>query len=391
MKKISFIIMLTVVFSVLCMPIKAKNATYYEAEYSLLTGDDVSVSADSAILIDAATGEVLYMKNPDEALPPASVTKVMTLLLVSEAIADGRIKEDELVTISEYASSMGGSQVFLKEGERLSVSELLKCTVIASANDAAVALAEHVAGSESTFVSRMNEKAKELNLRGSSFENVTGLDDTTEKHLMSARDIAIISKELIKYPHITEYASIWQDTIRNGEFTLTNTNRLVRYYDGCNGLKTGSTDKAGFCISATAKRGELQLIAVIMGAPTRDERNRDARTLLDFGFANYALYDAPCTEIEKIPVHFGKSASVPLYKEAFKKVVRKSDLKSVEAIYEIPEALRAPIKKGDSVGKVTYKIGDSVIGESDLYIDENIEKLGFFDIFLSLIRRIIVG
>ena len=271
------------------------NATDEPKETSVLiynkeNPSNLEISAPSAILIEATTGTVLYYKNQEQKRSPASVTKIMTLLLVCEALETERINPDDNVVISDYAASMGGSQVFLEEGESFTVEELLKCTVIASANDAAVALAELIHGTEGNFVAEMNKRAKELGMKNTNFENVSGLDDSTTAHLTSAEDIAIMSRELIKYDIILKYSSLWQDSIRNGAFQLTNTNRLVRFYDGCNGLKTGSTDKAGFCISATAKRDGMQLIAVIMGAPTRDLRNADARALLDFGFATYGLY-----------------------------------------------------------------------------------------------------
>ena len=243
----------------------------------------------SAILIEASTGKVLYEKDADMALPPASVTKVMTLLLVMEAIEEGRIKYEDSVRASANACSMGGSQIYLKENEEMSVNDMLKSVVIASANDAAVALAEHIAGSEEDFVRRMNKRAEELGMKNTRFENTNGLDDTTDSHLTSARDIAIMSRELIKYPKILEYSSTWMDTVRGGEFGLTNTNRLVRFYKGATGLKTGSTAKAGFCISATAERDGMSLICVIMGAPSRDLRNAAAVRLLDYGFSAYAL------------------------------------------------------------------------------------------------------
>ena len=230
----------------------------------------------AAILMEASTGKILYEKNADEALPPASVTKIMTLLLVMEAIEAGQINYTDMVTASAHACSMGGSQIYLKEGERMSVEDLIKSVVISSANDAAVALAEFISGSEEAFVSQMNERAGQLGMKNTSFENTNGLDDTAISHLTSARDIAIMSRELIKHKKITEYSSIWMDTIRDGSFGLTNTNRLIRFYRGATGLKTGSTSKAGFCISATAEREGMTLICIIMGASTRDERNSAA-------------------------------------------------------------------------------------------------------------------
>ena len=385
MKKIGAFLLFVIILSGLCISIFAKNEQNYEAEN---VSADFTVNAKSAILIEATTGMVLFEQNADEAASPASVTKVMTLLLAMEALSEERISLSDKVMISENAASMGGSQVFLEEGETMSVEELLKCTVIASANDAALALAEHIGGSEASFVSQMNIRAKQLGLKNTSFENVTGLDDTTEYHYSSARDIALMSQELIKYPLITKFASLWQDTIRNGEFTLTNTNRLVRYYDGCNGLKTGSTAKAGYCISASAKRNGMQLITVIMGADTRDERNAIARNLLDFGFANYAVYSQNEEPIEKVTVKGAKISETYIYNKPFFAVIPKSDLKKIEIIYEIPEFISAPCSPEESVGKLIYKIGDKKIGESDVFIKDTLYKMTFIDIFLALIGKI---
>ena len=376
-KAISILLILLIIFT--C------NLTVFAAKdgYSNDESNDFEfkVNANSAMLIEANTGKVLFNQNEDKRASSASVTKVMTLLLVMEAIKDGRINLNDTVTISAHAASMGGSQVFLEEGENMMVEELIKCTVIASANDAAVALAEFVGGSEKIFVNMMNKRAKELKLENTSFENVTGLDDTTSNHYTSAEDIAIMSRELIKHDTILKYSSLWQDTIRNGEFTLTNTNRLVRFYDGCTGLKTGSTDKAGYCISATAERDGMKLVAVIMGAPTRDIRNEMARQLLDFGFSNYALYSDSEKALEDINVRCGLKDTTTLYSKDFSYVVPKASLNKIEKTYTIPEYLTAPIKSGDIVGKITYKIGNDEIGSTDIYISEDVEKIGIFKIF----------
>ena len=266
---------------------------------------DLGLTCRSAILMEASTGTVLYAHNPDEALPPASVTKVMTLLLVMEAIDSGRLKYTDTVTASANAASMGGSQIYLKEGETMCAEDLLKSVVIASANDAAVALAEHIAGSEEAFVAKMNERAAALGMTSTKFENTNGLDDTTTEHVTSARDIAIMSRELIKHKKILEYSSTWMDTIRNGSFGLTNTNRLVRFYNGATGLKTGSTSKAKFCISATALRDGMELICVIMAADPRDIRNAEAKKLLDWGYSNFELYRHDAGSLGKIQVKGG--------------------------------------------------------------------------------------
>ena len=370
------------------------NATDEPNETSVLiynkeNPSNLEISAPSAILIEATTGTVLYYKNQEQKRSPASVTKIMTLLLVCEALGTERINPDDNVVISDYAASMGGSQVFLEEGESFTVEELLKCTVIASANDAAVALAELIHGTEGNFVAEMNKRAKELGMKNTNFENVSGLDDSTTAHLTSAEDIAIMSRELIKYEIILKYSSLWQDSIRNGAFQLTNTNRLVRFYDGCNGLKTGSTDKAGFCISATAKRDGMQLIAVIMGAPTRDLRNADARALLDFGFATYGLYQKDEAILESIRVKGGVADSVIIKSAPFACVVNKSDVKKVEEYFEIPESIEAPFDAGGIIGNIKFTIGDTPIGYTPIYTGQPVQRIGFWQLFLKMIKNIL--
>lgn len=340
----------------------------------------------SAILLEANTGTVLYEKNADEALPPASVTKVMTLLLVMEAIDGGKIEYNDKVRASANACSMGGSQIYLKENEEMSVEDLLKSVIIASANDAAVALAEHICGSEEAFVERMNEKAAKLGMLNSHFENTNGLDDTTENHVTSARDIAIMSRELIKHKRVLEYSSIWMDSIRNGSFGLTNTNRLIRYYNGATGLKTGSTDKAGFCISATAKRGEMELIAVIMGAETRDERNSAATKLLDYGFNNYRIFSDDGGVIDNIPIMKGEYGSFSAEYPKIKIVVPKETGKISAGIQVLPR-IEAPIKLGDIVGIVSYTDGKGEICQVDIVASQNVKRLSFWGAFSLLLQK----
>ncbi|MBQ2718603.1 MAG: D-alanyl-D-alanine carboxypeptidase [Clostridia bacterium] len=346
------------------------------------------LDAKSAILMDATTGTVLYEANADAALPPASVTKVMTLLLVMEAIDEGRISLHDSVSISEAAASMGGSQVYLEPGETMSVEELLKCVIIASANDAAYALAEHVAGSEEAFVKRMNERARELQMLNTHFENTNGLDDTVTEHLTSARDIAIMSRELISHEKILEYTTIWQDTIRNGSFTLSNTNRLVRFYPGATGLKTGSTSKALFCISATAKRGELHLIAVIMGSPTRDVRNAEAKKLLDYGFSTYASYSDE-GEAQSVPIRGGVADALTVRCRPFAALLGKGEEKRVEKTYVLPEYVTAPVKAGDVIGTVEYRVGDRLVGKADILADEEVPRIAYTDILWRLVRTVL--
>ena len=338
------------------------------------------LNCTSAILMEATTGAVLYEKNADQPLPPASVTKIMTLLLVMEAIESGSAKLDDTVTASAYASSMGGSQIFLKEGEQMSLEDMLKSVIIASANDCAVALAEHISGSEEVFVARMNERARELGMVNTNFENTNGLDDTAQNHVTSARDIAIMSRELIKYEKVLEYSSKWMDTVRNGEFGLTNTNRLVRFYSGITGLKTGSTAKAGFCISASAKRDRLSLVAVIMGSPTRDERNNAAKKLLDLGFASYALYESRPELPECIRVTGGTKSSCSIASDSFSAVVEKGRASEVNFTVELPGRLSAPLKNGERIGCIKYSLDGKTIGEIPICTSENVEKIGFFDV-----------
>ncbi len=392
MKKfICLILTLSIISSVLHITTFAAYKGKSSAENDFASSFDIGSDIEGAYLIEASTGKVLYAKNEYKSMIPASVTKIMTLLLVAEALERGNIKLEQMVTISEYAAAKGGSQVFLKEGERISVLDLLKSTIIASANDAACALAELVYGSEASFVKKMNIRAAELGLKNTAFENVTGLDDTTTNHYSCPADIAKMSQALIKYEIILQYSSVWQDSIRGGDFVLTNTNRLVRYYDGCNGLKTGSTDKAGFCVSATAKRNNMQLIAVIMGAPTKDIRNNAARALLDFGFANYTLYEMGERILEEVPVLGGKKDILPLYATGFSTVIEKENASVVSLEYDIPENLRAPIKNGETVGKIVYKINGEQIGTSDIFVSESVERIEFFDIFIRIVKKIVLN
>ena len=376
MLKQKFISILTVIF-MLC----TFSISVFSAEFN------GTIDCKSAILMEASTGRVLYEKNADEALPPASVTKVMTLLLVMEAVDSGRIKLTDMVTASENAASMGGSQVYLKVGEQMSVEEMIKCVVIASANDCAVALAEFISGSEESFVSEMNARAKELGMNSTNFENTNGLDDTVTNHVTSARDIAIMSRELLKHDVILKYSSTWMDSIRDGTFGLTNTNRLIRYYSGANGLKTGSTSKAGFCISATAKRDGMQLIAVIMAAPTRDVCNNIAKQLLDYGFANYGVYNMPKGETEPIVVKGGVADTCKLEYGEINLVLEKEKISKLTQRFELPETIKAPVAKNDIIGRVVLECGGEEIASSDIRAAENVDEIGFF----GLLGRVLGG
>ncbi len=390
MKKIVSLISAIAILFTFSFTVFAENDVKNEAEYwevyKPTVDSNLNLAVKSAVLIEAETGEVLYEQNPDEALAPASVTKTMSLLLIAEALDTGKINLKDEVSISAYAASMGGSQVFLKEGEIMSVEELIKCTVIASANDAVTALAEHTAGSEGAFVEAMNKKSDELGLKNSVFENATGLDDDVNEHTMSAADIAIISRELLKHDIIRKYSSVWQDSIRGGEFVLTNTNRLVRYYEGCTGLKTGSTDKAGFCVSASARRGTTELIAVIMGAESGNARNEAARALLDFGFANYALYEKDEHVVGELTALGSTERTVGVRVGDFSSVIKKQDLGRVTVTYELPECVHAPLKKGSVVGRAVFKIGDEIVGSANIYTECELPKAGFWKIFLQILE-----
>ena len=343
----------------------------------------------SAILMDAKTGEVLFEQNPDEALPPASVTKIMTLLLVMEAIDGGKLSLEDTVSVSANAASMGGSQVYLKEGETMSVEEMLKCVIIASANDCAVALAEHVAGSETAFVAAMNARAAELGMVNTHFENTNGLDDTATNHVTSARDIAIMSRALIAHEKILEYSGIWMDSIRDGAFGLTNTNRLVRYYRGCTGLKTGSTARAKFCISATAERDGLSLICVVMAAETRDVRNETATALLDYGFANFSTYKSEAGGAE-LPVQGGVTPAVSLSYGAFCATVQKGSADKVSVRLELPEVLTAPVCEGAEVGRVVYLLDGREIGSVPIVATATVGKIGFGTLFWRILQQFLL-
>lgn len=344
----------------------------------------------SAVLMEASTGKLLFEQNPDEALPPASVTKIMTLLLVMEAIEDGSISYEDTVTASAHACSMGGSQIYLKEGERMTVRDLIKSVVIASANDAAVALAEHVDGTEEAFVRRMNQRAQELGMLQTNFENTNGLDDTATRHVTSARDIALMSQALLRHDTITEFSTVWMDTIRDGTFGLTNTNRLIRFYRGATGLKTGSTAKAGFCISATAERDGMELICVIMGAPSRDVRNAAAVSLLDWGFSNFSLFCADGQQGVTCPVRGGVRESCSASYPSFSAVVSKSDLKKVRQNVELPQTLTAPVVGGTQIGKVTYTVDGVEIGSCTVTADEDVAAIGYWGVFWRILQAMSV-
>ena len=353
---------------------------------------DLGLNAKSAILMEESTGNILYESNPDERLPIASVTKVMTMLLIMEAVDSGKISLDDMVTVSENAMSYGGSTMFLETGEQLTVNDMLKGIAVASANDGCVAMAEHLAGSESAFVDMMNEKAKELGMENTHFMNTNGLDE--DDHYSSARDVAIMSRELMKHETIFNYTSIWMDTLRGGKFQLANTNKLIRFYDGANGLKTGSTSKALCCLSAAAKRNDMQLIAVVLGAPTSAERFASAKSLLDYGFVNYAVNTQITAgdEVQKIAVEKGVDKEVDVVAgDSCSTLVKKGQEDNITKEIKIDETITAPIEAGQKIGTMTISRDGEVIADIDLNASSAVEKKGIGLIIKDFFATIFFG
>lgn len=353
---------------------------------------DLGLNAKSAILMEESTGNILYESNPDERLPIASVTKVMTMLLIMEAVDSGKISLDDMVTVSENAMSYGGSTMFLETGEQLTVNDMLKGIAVASANDGCVAMAEHLAGSESAFVDMMNEKAKKLGMENTHFMNTNGLDE--DDHYSSARDVAIMSRELMKHETIFNYTSIWMDTLRGGKFQLANTNKLIRFYDGANGLKTGSTSKALCCLSAAAKRNDMQLIAVVLGAPTSAERFASAKSLLDYGFANYEVNTQITAgdEVQKIAVEKGVDKEVGVVAgDSCSTLVKKGQEDNITKEIKIDETITAPIEAGQKIGTMTISRDGEVIADIDLNASSAVEKKGIGLIIKDFFTTIFFG
>ena len=354
-------------------------------------GVKLTLTSHAALLMEKTTGQILYAQNEHDALPPASVTKIMTVLLTMEAIDSGRIALDDMVTVSAYAAGMGGSQVFLAEGEQMSVDDLLKAVCVSSGNDAAVALAEHVAGVTELFVEQMNNRARELGMKDTHFVNCTGL--TAEGHVTSAHDIALMSRELLlHHPEVRSYTTIWMDTLRNGTFGLSNTNKLIRFYDGATGLKTGFTQEAGYCISATAERDGMELIAVIMKGNTSDSRNADAKTLLNYGFSTYALVDVqPEEPLPALPVTLGAADTVALTLpvEGRTVLLEKSRSGGLTQTVELPEAVPAPLQAGDTVGTLTVSREGETLLTVPIVAAETVEALTWREMTARLLRMAI--
>ena len=353
------------------------------------------IAAPSAILMDAATGTVLFEKNAHEKLAPASVTKVMTLLLVMEALESGRISWGDTVTASDHAAGKGGSQVYLEPGEQMSMDEMLKSVVVSSANDCATALAEHIAGSEAAFVEMMNARAAELKLTDTHFVNCTGLDDepSAAEHLTSAHDIAVMSRELLKHDDIRKYTTIWMDTVRDGKFGLSNTNKLVRFYEGTTGLKTGYTSAAGHCLSASAKRDGIELIAVVLHCASSTDRFQSAKALLDYGFANYALVSAETpAPLAAIPVRLGTAEAVaPVLPQSAPILLDTAVQAQVSKAVTLEPELTAPVAAGQQVGTMTVTAGDKTLAVIPIVASETVDRLTLWQLTVRLLRRLCMG
>lgn len=353
---------------------------------------NLEVAAKSALLMDMATGTVLYEQNAHEKLAPASVTKVMTMLLVMEAIDSGALSWNDMVTASETAAAKGGSQIYLKVGETMSVSDMLKSVAVSSANDCACALAEHIAGSESAFVEKMNIRAGQLKMYDTHFVNCTGLDDdaSSKEHYTSAYDIAVMSRELMRnHPDIQKFTTIWMDTVRNGAFGLSNTNKLIRFYPGATGLKTGFTSGAGYCLSATAQRDGLGLIAVVMGAKTSQERFAGCKAMLDYGFANFTLVQPDVPKENYVAVKLGTKKSIQAIPgEESKLLLDKGQKDQVTTQVTLEEKVSAPVSKGQKLGTLTVRVGEQVVAQVPMVASEAVPRLTFLDLFRQVLQKL---
>ena len=350
------------------------------------------VRAKSAILT-TEDGTVLYEQHADEVHPPASVTKIMTMLLIMEAVDSGKASLDDTVTASAHAAEMGGSQIYLKEGEQMTLDDMLKSIAVASANDAAVAVAEHLGGSEDAFVSMMNERAKELGCTGTEFVNPNGLDTDGEETKTTARDLALISAELLRHEKILEYTSIWMDSVRDGSFGLANTNKMLRLYDGMIGLKTGYTSTAGYCISAVAEKQGMRLIAVVLGEPDKDARNSDITAMLNYGFANYVVAQIleEGQKLDSVPVEMGMQDSVRAeLADDSALLLEKAAAEGLEREIALADSVQAPVNKGDALGEVVLKNGSEEIARRQLVAAETVERKGISSIYRDLLQYILM-
>ena len=355
---------------------------------------ELDLPAPSYVLMERSTGEVLLEHNAHERLRPASVTKVMTLLLIMEALDDGRIGWDDMVQTSAAAAAKGGSQIYLEENEQLPLEEMLKSIVVSSANDCACAMAEHIAGSEAAFVEMMNARAEQLGMTDTHFVNCTGLDDEPEaaEHLTTAYDIALMSRELLGHEAIKKYTTIWMDTVRDGQFGLSNTNKLVRFYDGTTGLKTGYTSAAGHCLSASAERNGMELIAVVLHCASSTDRFESAKALLNYGFSNYALVTPEPGELPAVPVTLGTAAEIsPVLADETPILIDKALAAGVETRVCVDESVTAPVEAGQTLGTLTITSGGQTIAERDLIAPEAVGALRWGDVYLQMLRALCMG
>lgn len=363
----------------------------FNTAFSVMATDFTpSVASKSLILMEATSGKILFESNSHQSLPPASVTKIMTMLLICEAIENKEITLDTVITASERAKSMGGSTIFLDTNEQMTLNDLLKGIAVASANDACVAVAEHMSGSVESFVDKMNSRARELGMKDTNFINCNGLD--AENHYTSAYDIAIMSRELLKHEMIEKYTTIWMDSLRDGKFQLANTNKLIRFYKGANGLKTGSTSGAGCCISATAKRDGMQLIAVVMGANNSKDRFSAASELLNYGFSNYAVtsFGEKGAEVCDVPVKNGKGKFIiAKTKSPTTVVLEKSQKDNVKIRIALPDFLNSPVKKGDVVGELIMTLDGETLCKTELIADRDVKKKSAADYFAEMIKGVL--
>lgn len=382
MKKAMSVI--TAVFLLFCF-----NFSGYAAKSD--NSGKLEIKAKSAVLMDVSTGRVLYKYNENEKLPPASVTKIMSLLLIAEAVDSGKIKLTDEVTASAEAAAKGGSQIWLKEGETMTVDELLKAVAIASANDACCALGEYIAGSETAFVGMMNDRAKQLGMKNTHFENCSGLDDDTVAHLTTAYDIALMSVELLKHEFIEKYTTVWMDSLRDGKTELVNTNRLVRFYNGTTGLKTGTTSKAGKCLSASARRDGLHLVAVVMGSETSDDRFESAKTLLNYGFANYESVTLTVDEslITDVSIIRGEAEKItPEYEEIKSVTLKKGDKDKIATEITLSTDAEAPIEKGQILGSIKFTLNGETVIESKLFSPTEVKRTTFIDVLSAMLKSL---
>ena len=377
---LSFLLLTTVVFGTELSQTATEPANF----------PDLKLPCKSAILIEQTTGKVLYEQNPNEKLPIASVSKIMTLLLTMEALDEGIISLNENVPISENAASMGGSQAYLEVGEVISLNDILKAVFVSSANDGAVALAEWISGSVDGFVAAMNDKASALGMHDTIFYNPTGLDDG-DTNLSTAHDVALMSKALLKYEKIYDYTTIWIDSIRNGAFGLSNTNKLIRFYPGATGLKTGSTAKAKYCVSASADRNGLKLCAVVLAGESSTDRFTAAKTMLDYGFANYAYFTPEKVELNAIPVCDGTQDTVKLSADTSGILLPKASAGGIKTEVLLEESLNAPVTNGQVVGTIRYKKGEDIVFETEIVTTEAVDKINFVQIFHRLVSLFFIG